>query len=79
MLLFLSPILYPATAVPQEYRGLLALNPLTPIVEAARAVLVAGSLPDFTHLGLSLALNLVVAWLGYWWFQRTRKGFADVL
>jgi lipopolysaccharide transport system permease protein len=79
MLLFLSPILYPATAVPQEYRGLLALNPLTPIVEGARAVLVAGRLPDFTRLGLALALNLLVAWLGYWWFQRTRKGFADVL
>jgi lipopolysaccharide transport system permease protein len=79
IMLFVSPILYPATAVPEAYRSLLALNPLTPMVEGARGVLVAGTLPDFWRLGQSMLVNLGIAWFGFWWFQRTRKGFADVL
>jgi lipopolysaccharide transport system permease protein len=55
------------------------LNPLTFIIEQARAVLVWGFLPDLAGLGIYYAVASGIAWAGYAWFQKTRKGFADVL
>lgn len=78
-LLFLAPIFYPLTAVPVKYRYLLLFNPLTPIVNEARDVLFWGKLPDITIYIAYLVGSLLVAWLGFAWFQKTRKGFADVL
>ena len=54
-------------------------NPLTFIIEQAREVLVWGRLPDWAGLGIYTLAATVVAWVGYAWFQKTRKGFADVL
>ena len=79
VLMFLSPIFYPASALPEEYRHLLLLNPLTPVIEQARDVLFWGKVPDLTILSVYLVGAAVVAWLGFAWFQKTRKGFADVL
>lgn len=79
VLMFLSPIFYPATAIPEGYRELLYLNPLLPILEQTRNVLFWGVAPDFLQLGIYGVLSLGVAWLGFAWFQKTRKGFADVL
>lgn len=78
-LMFLSPIFYPVTALPEAYRHLLYLNPLTTVIEQARAVLYFGAAPDFALLAVYLAATCLVAWLGFAWFQKTRKGFADVL
>lgn len=78
-MMFLSPIFYPVTAIPERYRGLLYLNPLTPVIEQTRAVLFWGYAPDFKILGIYLAVTVLLAWLGFAWFQKTRKGFADVL
>lgn len=78
-LLFLSPIFYPVTALPAEYQTLLHLNPLTPVIEQTRQVLVWGKLPDFGFWTAAMAAGAAVAWLGFAWFQKTRKGFADVL
>lgn len=77
--MFLSPIFYPASALPPEYQVLIFANPLTPIIEQTRNVLIWGESPDFAMLGLYLAVSGVMAWLGFAWFQKTRKGFADVL
>ena len=79
VLMFLSPIFYPVTALPEQYRHILMLNPLTPAIEMARDVLYWGKLPDFGLLALYFAASAVIAWLGFAWFQKTRKGFADVL
>lgn len=78
-LMFLSPIFYPATALPENYRSLLYMNPLTPVIEQTREVLFWGRSPDFAMLGIYLITTAVIAWLGFAWFQKTRKGFADVL
>ena len=79
VLMFLSPIFYPAMALPEAYRHLLYLNPLTPVIEQARAVLYFGSAPDFAMLAVYWAATFIIAWLGFAWFQKTRKGFADVV
>ncbi len=78
-MLFLSPVFYPVTALPTEFRRWLFANPLTFIIEQAREVLVWGHLPDWGGLGIYALAAIVVAWGGYFWFQETRKGFADVL
>jgi len=79
VLMFLSPVFYPVSALPEEYRGLLQVNPLTLIIEESRKVLVFGSQPDWASLGVALLAGLAIAAAGFWWFQKTRKGFADVL
>jgi lipopolysaccharide transport system permease protein len=79
VLLFLSPVFYPVAALPQEYRFLLMLNPLTFIIEQGRQVVIWGEPPDWPGWALDAGLALVFAWLGFWWFQKTRRGFADVV
>ena len=79
VMLFLAPVFYPVNALPAEFRVLIMLNPLTFIIEQARDVLVWGRWPDWSGLAIYFVLSAGIAWLGYAWFQRTRKGFADVL
>ena len=79
VLMFLSPIFYPVSALPEEYQYFLYLNPLTNIIEQVRNVLYWGNLPDFFEILISTLLSLLFAWFGFAWFQKTRKGFSDVL
>lgn len=79
MLLFMSPIFYPASALPESVRDYLFLNPLTFIIEQVRAVILYGRLPDWVGLAVYYIIALFVAWIGLIWFNKTRKGFADVL
>lgn len=78
-LMFLAPVFYSTRNLPPQFKPVILANPATFIIEQARAVLVWGRMPDWAGLGLYLLVSLLVAWLGFWWFQRTRKGFADVL
>jgi lipopolysaccharide transport system permease protein len=78
-LTFLSPIFYPVTAVPISVRQFIMANPLTFIIEQARDVLIWGHLPNWIGLGIYTLVATVIACAGYAWFQKTRKGFADVL
>lgn len=79
MLLFMSPIFYPASALPESVRDYLFLNPLTFIIEQARAVTLYGRFPEWSGLVIYYMLASIVAWAGLMWFMKTRKGFADVL
>jgi len=79
VLMFLSPVFYPVTAVPEGFRPWIMANPLTFIIEQAREVLIWGHLPDGIGLGIYSLAATAVAWVGYVWFQKTRKGFSDVL
>ncbi len=79
VMLFMSPVFYPVSALPEQYQTALLLNPLTFIIEQARQVLIWGRVPDWSGLAVYLGVSLAIAWAGFWWFQKTRKGFADVL
>jgi lipopolysaccharide transport system permease protein len=78
-LMFLSPVFYPITAIPLPYRSLLYLNPVTLPVEQARDVLIFGRWPDWGALAVYAVCATAVAFAGFWWFQKSRKGFADVV
>ena len=79
ILMFLSPIFYPLKSLPAKYQSLLLLNPLTYVIESARGLLIFGTVPDWGHWAILLAVSMLVAWAGFAWFQKTRGGFADVL
>ena len=79
VLMFLSPVFYPVTAVPERFRPFIMANPLTFIIEQAREVVIWGHLPNWIGLGAYTLVATVIAWTGYYLFQKTRKGFADVL
>lgn len=78
-LVFLAPVFYPRTMLPEEYRWLLMLNPLSFVVEAAHDVVLWGHLPDWRLACAYALVSLAVAWGGWVVFQLSRRGFADVL
>ncbi|HEX7341267.1 MAG TPA: ABC transporter permease [Rhodanobacteraceae bacterium] len=78
-LMFLAPIFYPLSMIPGKYRIFWYLDPLTVIAMASQKVLFFGELPRWDHLGLYLIVSMLFAWGAFAWFQRTRKGFADVV
>jgi len=79
VMMYLSPIFFPLTALPARARPFFYLNPLAFPIESTRAALFAGAWPNW----LALALYIAVAWLfaaaGYRWFLRVKPGFADVV
>ena len=78
-LIFLSPIFYPLSSLPEKFQFYISLNPLTFIIEQSRSVLIFGSIPDLMGLGLYLVAGIGFSISGAFWFQKTRKGFADVV
>lgn len=79
MLLFLSPVFYPASAVPEQWRLVIELNPVATFIGMVRGALLFGTWPAPAALASMWLLSLAVAWVGFYGFQRSRKGFADVL
>lgn len=79
ILMYTSPVFYSMDRLPEMFRRLLMLNPVAFILENARKVMVFGELPDWTILVSYTGVGILFLMAGYWWFQKTRKGFADVL
>ena len=79
LLMFLSPVFYPISAVPLKLQKFIMANPLTFIIEQARAVVIYGQQPHWIGMLLYFLIASLVMWVGYAWFQKIRKGFADVL
>jgi len=78
-MMFLSSVIVPPDAVPEAWRVVFEGNPLTPVVDAARAVALEGAMPDWSALAVQGGIGLVVAAVGAALFLRLRRGFADVL
>ncbi|PBC02076.1 ABC transporter permease [Mesorhizobium sp. WSM3860] len=77
--MFLSPVFFQRTALPSWLQPWLSLNPLAIPVESFRNVVLFGVLPNWPALGYYSLAAIAVALLGYQFFQKTRRGFADVL
>jgi lipopolysaccharide transport system permease protein len=72
-------VFFPISKLPPQYQGWLKLNPLVFIIEQSRKTLIFGQPPDLEQCGFMLVVGTLIAWFGFAWFQKTRKGFADVL
>ena len=78
-LLFVSPVFYERSMLPEAWQPWLYLNPITWIVEQMRGAVLYGELPDLGGYIIYTVVAFLVAWLGNVWFQRLRPGFADVV
>ena len=76
---FLTPLVYPITQVPDRLLWVMKLNPLVFVVEALRNILLWGKFFSWTEWAVWTFIGIIMAVLGYIWFDKTRKGFADVL
>jgi lipopolysaccharide transport system permease protein len=75
---FASPVIYPLSMVPERFRWLVCLNPVTGIIESTRALIGGRPLP-WDALGISCVVVVVLLVWGFWYFQRTERRFADVI
>ena len=79
VLFFMSPIFYPISAVPERFRLILYLNPLTTILDGFRRILLWQQPLSWPLWAIWSAISLAVAVLGFVWFIKTKDGFADVI
>ncbi len=75
--MFLSPVIYPAAMVPERYRWLAMLNPMTGIIKAFRSCMLGSPAMDWTALGVSVAVTAALLISGAYYFRRMERGFAD--
>jgi lipopolysaccharide transport system permease protein len=79
ILFFMSPIFYPVSAVPEPFRFILYLNPLTTILDGFRRILLWQQPLSWPLWAMWSAIGLAIAVLGFVWFIKTKDGFADVI
>jgi lipopolysaccharide transport system permease protein len=78
-LFFLTPVIYPTSMIPENYRFLVSLNPMAGIIEGFRAVAVPSRQIDWQQLSISLAITLVLLVIGFIYFRHTERNFADIV
>jgi len=79
VLLLLSPVMYPLSAVPEPFRYLVATNPLTPFIEATRTAAIFNETPGTATVLLMLGLGACTFFVGSYFFSRSKRAFVDVL
>jgi lipopolysaccharide transport system permease protein len=77
--MYVTPVIYPVTVVPERFRGLYMLNPMAGLVEAYRSVAVRGDWPNWNDLGVAALVSVVVFAIGYSYFKRVEWQFADLI
>lgn len=78
-LMFLSPVFYPFSMVPEAHQSLMALNPLVLPIELSRALLLEGTWPHMADMGAYAGTAVLALLAAAWWFRRLQRGFADVI
>jgi lipopolysaccharide transport system permease protein len=76
--LFVSPVVYPMSLVPEQYRWIISINPMAGIIETTRALIAGRALP-WESLGIAFVVTILVFILGLYYFQNTARRFADVI
>lgn len=76
--MYATPVIFPVTLVPEAWRWLLYLNPMTGIIEGFRSAFL-GKPFDLSGLGLSLAIGLALFALGVAYFEKVERRFADII
>jgi ABC-type polysaccharide/polyol phosphate export permease len=74
---YLTPILYPADIVPEQYQWIFEINPMSLFTITYRRVILEGEVPDLDRVLVGLAIALATFLIGYWIFKKMERGFAD--
>lgn len=76
--MFLTPVIYPITAIPERFRWLILINPMSGIIGAYRAVILGGTIP-WDQLGISVGIGAALLVLGLAFFRSMDRYFADIV
>jgi lipopolysaccharide transport system permease protein len=79
MWMYVTPVVYPVTAVPERFRGLYMLNPMAGLIQSYRAITLLGTWPNWGYLGFAAGISIVVFAVGYWYFKHVEWQFADLI
>jgi ABC-type polysaccharide/polyol phosphate export permease len=74
---YLTPVLYPATVIPEKYEIVFDLNPNATFIDAYRRVILQGQEPDFEKVLLGAGIAIATFLIGYYIFKKMEPGFAD--
>lgn len=77
LLMFITPVIYPLSAANSNFKLLIYLNPITPIIETFRYVFIGAGNMNLLNLGYSLLVTLLILILGIFLFNRVEKNFMD--
>ena len=77
--MYATPIVYPLSIVPEKYKLIFALNPMTSIVESFRYIFYQESIIDFKIITISLIITLLISFFGLLFFNKTEKNFLDTV
>lgn len=78
ILLFVTPVIYPAS-IAGKYSWILALNPMTGVIQTARAALLGTTPINWTLLGISFVASMVILAIGIAYFKNIERYFADII
>jgi len=79
ILLFITPVIYPVSIVSEKYRWILGLNPMSGVIDAARAGILGTRGIDWLLLGVSAICMIFYCLIGYFYFKKVERYFADVI
>ena len=79
MLMFLSPVFFPVTALPEKWQTLLRLNPIAQVIHQTREVIIQGNNPDIHYLTYGTIISMIACEASYRLFCKSKRAFADVL
>lgn len=79
LLMYLSPVIYPVSIVPESLRPFYLLNPLAVLIDSYRRVILFGTLPDWPYFMLAVVVSLLTLFLGYYTFKKAEPQFADLI
>lgn len=77
--MFLCPIIYPVSLVPDRLRTIYMLNPMSPIIDGYRRVLIQGRPPDFYYLAIAMLVSIIIFLLSFQYFKKIEMTFVDVI
>ena len=77
--MYATPIIYPISMVPEEYRGVYMLNPMAGIIISYRQVVLEGTPPHFAYLAVSAGIAVILLLLAYIYFKRLEMMMADIM
>jgi lipopolysaccharide transport system permease protein len=77
--MYLTPIIYPLSMVPPQFRAVYMLNPMASIIDSYRRIILLGEWPSFPYLVLGGLVSVVLLIIAYWYFKRSEAVFADII